>query len=219
MSLVRRRYDKAYFDSLFGRSHPHSPRNSRQLDLILSHKPQGRLLEIGCGRGDFLELASSKFDVSAIDISPYAKTQLPSVLENRVMIGDIEEMQLPHQSYDVVTAFNVLEHLRNPSETIHKIRQSLAPDGIFFGSVPCNHGLIGSAYTRLTNFFDRTHCSCFKVSTWRKVFHDAGLPDTDFFGEIILDNRVCLYNFSRYWSQFSLNMMFLSHKNSSSAPA
>lgn len=186
----------------------------RRLGLVLAHKTQGRLLDIGSGRGEFLELAATKFDVWSIDASPHAVSWLTPTLRNRVTIGDIENIPLPDPPYDVMTAFNVLEHLRRPVAAIHKICRGLAPDGIFVGSVPCNAGLLGSLHTAATNYFDRTHRSCYRVPVWRRAFQKAGLPGTRFFGEFMLDGSVCLYIFTPLWPHLSLNMMFVSRKSS-----
>src|SRR5512136_733987 len=128
-----------------------------RLELVLSHKPGGRLLDIGSGAGDFVQLAKSSFEVSAVDVSPYAATRLSPTVRRRLTIGDVESVPLPEPPYDVVTAFNVLEHLRKPLALICKVSSALAPDGIFVGSMPCNAGLIGSTYTAITKVFDRTH--------------------------------------------------------------
>ncbi len=186
----------------------------KRLELILAHRPRGKLLEIGGGGGEFLELAASRFDVWSIDVSPHAFSRLSPSLRDRVTIGDVESIPIPNPPYDVVTAFNVLEHLRRPSATIRKIRQALAPDGIFVGSVPCNAGLLGTVHTAITNYFDQTHRSCYRVAAWRKAFQKAGLPDTRLFGEFMLDGGVCLYIFTPLWPHFSLNMMFLARKPS-----
>ncbi|MEW6030029.1 MAG: class I SAM-dependent methyltransferase [Chloroflexota bacterium] len=219
MPITRRQYDQAYFDSFIYRSHPRSRRNVKRLQLILTHKPQGRLLEIGSGGGEFLQLAASKFDAWSMDVSPYAASRLSPSLKERVTIGDVESEAIPNPPYDVVTAFNVLEHLRRPLATIRKIRQALAPDGILVGSVPCNASLLGSVHTAITNHFDRTHRSTYKVATWRKAFQKAGLPDTRLFGEFMLDGGVCLYLFTPLWPHLSLNMMFLARKSAASTPA
>ncbi|HEY5984580.1 MAG TPA: class I SAM-dependent methyltransferase [Anaerolineales bacterium] len=212
MPLIRRRFDRDYFNSAFHRAHAHSPRNTQRLKLIMKHKRGGRLLEIGTGGGDFLERVAPRFDVRAIDISPYAGSRLPQALRERITVGNIEELALPASAYDVITVFNVLEHLRQPTEAIRKLVGALAPDGILVGSMPCNAGWLGSTYTKVTEFFDRTHISCYKVSAWREAFDAAGLPDTRFFGEVLLDGLFCLYIFTPRWPHLSLNLMFLARK-------
>jgi hypothetical protein len=50
------------------------------------------------------------------------------------------------------------------------------------------------------------------VSTWRKAFSKAGLGDTHFFGEIMLDGVLCKYIDTRLWPHIALNMMFVARK-------
>jgi SAM-dependent methyltransferase len=214
MSLFRRRFDQDYFESIFYRSQPGSRRNRKRLDLILAHKPGGRLLEIGCGRCDFLQLAASAFDVWAIDASPYAASLPGSELGGRVLVGDIESAPLAARSFDVIAAFNVLEHLRRPLAVLCKLHRALAPDGILVGSVPSNTKVVGTVYTAITNFFDRTHCSTYTVGKWRRAFEKAKLLEARFFGEIMLGSGACVYVLGPLWEHVALNMMFVAHKPS-----
>jgi len=210
MPLIRRRFDRSYFESILHPSHFLSRRNLKRFKLIQNQKTHGKLLEIGSGGGAFLKLAASRFEVWSIDISPYAVSKLPASLRERITIGDIENLPLPVQAFDVITAFNVLEHLRHPQGVLKKVYRALRPGGIFVGSVPCNASLIGTVHTAITNFFDRTHISCYKVETWRTAFREAGMRDVRLFGELMLDGRFCKYIRHPLWSHFSFNMMFVS---------
>jgi 2-polyprenyl-3-methyl-5-hydroxy-6-metoxy-1,4-benzoquinol methylase len=212
MPIFRRRFDQDYYDSLIYRTDPRSPRNRMRLDLVSAHMPGGRLLDIGIGRGDLIRLAAARFDVQAMDVSPHAASGLPPGLRRRVMVGDIEASQIPEPPYDVVTAFNLLEHLRRPLAVIRKVRRALKPGGVFIGSMPSNTHVIGALHTAITNYFDKTHRSCYKVSTWRKAFSRAGLGDTHFFGEIMLDGVLCKYIDTPLWPHIALNVMFVARK-------
>lgn len=214
MPMFRRRFDQAYFDSLIYRTDHRSPRNRLRLDLILAHTPRGRLLDIGIGRGDLIRLAAARFEVSAIDVSPHAASGLPLEIGQRVNVGDIEAVQIPEPPYDVVTAFNILEHLRHPLAVIRKVLGALKPGGVFIGSMPSNTHIIGALHTAITNYFDKTHRSCYKVSTWRKAFWKAGFEEVHWFGEIMLDGVICKYIDSRVWPHIALNLMFVARKTS-----
>jgi 2-polyprenyl-3-methyl-5-hydroxy-6-metoxy-1,4-benzoquinol methylase len=212
--MFRRRFDQEYFDSLIYRTDHRSPRNRMRLALVLAHARRGRLLDIGIGRGDLIRLAAASFEVWAMDVSPHAASGLPSELRRRVMVGDIEAVPIPEPPYDAVTAFNILEHLRHPLAVIRKVRQALKPGGVFIGSVPSNTHIIGALHTTITNYFDKTHRSCYKVSTWRKAFSKAGFEEVRLFGEIMLDGVICKYIDSRLWPHVALNLMFVARKTS-----
>lgn len=209
MPIFRRRFDRDYYESPLYRTDPRSPRNRMRLDLITAHMPRGRLLDIGIGRGDLIRIAAGRFDVRAMDVSPHAASGLPPELRQRLTVGDIEADAIPEPPYDVVTAFNILEHLRHPLAVIRKVRLSLKPGGVFIGSMPSNTHVIGALHTALTNYFDKTHRSCYKVSTWRKAFSKAGFRDSRYFGEIMLDGLMCKYIHSPLWPHVALNLMFV----------
>lgn len=212
MPLFRRRFDQDYYDSLIYQTDPRSPRNRMRLNLVSAHVPHGRMLDVGIGRGDLIRIAASKFDVWAMDVSPHAASGLPPELQQRVTVGDIETAEIPAPPYDVITAFNILEHLRRPLAVIRKLHAALAPGGVFIGSVPSNTHLIGALHTAITNFFDKTHRSCYRVSTWRKAFAKAGFGDPRLFGEVMLDGAMCKYIHAPLWPHIALNLMFVARK-------
>ncbi len=93
----------------------------KRLRAIERFQPGGKLLEIGCGTGLFLEeaLKSHRWDVTGIEPSrraaDYAKNQLNIPVYN----GRFSEIELPPGSFDVVVLWNVLEHLDQPFEDLN----------------------------------------------------------------------------------------------------
>lgn len=209
MTIIRRGYNKGYFQTTLHRSSPDSQRNRQRMRVVLGHHRRGRLLEVGPGTGTFLELAARWFDVEGIDISSHAVNGAPPKLVSKLRVGNIETAPLPRETYHVVAAFNILEHLREPEAVAQRIHRSLAPDGCLVGSVPCNHGPVGRFYTRLTNFFDRTHCSTLEPGQWRTLFRRAGFNFIRFFGEMPVGPRFSLHIHGQRWSRVSPNMMFV----------
>ena len=213
MTIRRTTYDKRYFESVFFRSRPNSPRNRNRLELILANKPKGKLLEVGPAKGEFLQLAASHFEVWGFEISSYAASRLPAPLRARAVVGDVEKSPLPDPPFDVIAAFNLLEHLHRPFPAIQKIFDALAPTGIFVGSVPCNGGLAGTVHSALTDLFDRTHVSNAKIGKWQEDFQRAGFQDVQLFGEVMIGPNHSKYIFARLWRYISFNMMFLCRKS------
>jgi len=74
------------------------------------------------------------FAVEGTERSAEAAAQAPA--EIPVHVGDLLDIVLPKESYDVITVWHVFEHVRQPSETIRKIRSLLRPGGRLIIAVP-----------------------------------------------------------------------------------
>ncbi|MCD6576622.1 MAG: class I SAM-dependent methyltransferase [Anaerolineaceae bacterium] len=212
MNLESKHYGRNYYEGIFSRSSHNSQRNRNRLEVILSNKREGKLLEIGCGKGEFLQLAAEHFQVEGIDISEYAVDSSKYLLNGRVRKEDIETSRLRANTYNVIAGFNVLEHLSKPGYAIHNIYNALENEGLFIGSVPYNATLIGKGYTALTNIFDPTHCSTYPPHRWDFLFKKIGFKKISYFGEVLLGKNLNAYLKNRYWNFLSLNMMFLCEK-------
>jgi SAM-dependent methyltransferase len=108
-------------------------------DIKKLHK-SGRLLDVGCAFGVLLKEADSQGFVSeGIDISGYAVKQC---LKNnlKAATGVITEVK-KNNYYDVVTAFEVIEHERDPLSTIKTVYQLLKPSGLLVMSIPDSNSL------------------------------------------------------------------------------
>jgi 2-polyprenyl-3-methyl-5-hydroxy-6-metoxy-1,4-benzoquinol methylase len=212
MSIIKRDYDNHYFENIFYQETKNSLRNQNRLRELKLHKSAGNLLEIGCGVGCLLDLAQKDFLISGIDISPYAISRAQEMLGAKVKAGNIESLPLPENHFDVVLAFNILEHLTTPQKSIQNIYQTLKPGGVLMGSVPNNFGLVGGLSTIVSNIFDRTHCSTYPTTKWHRLFRAQGYSKILFFGEITLGRNNCVYIKKPFWKYVSFNLMFICKK-------
>lgn len=208
----KKQYDKIYYEGILGGTLYNSQRNRNRLGEILSSKREGTLLEIGCGKGEFLRMAERYFQIEGIDISEYAIDSSKPFFNDRIKKENIEYSRLPANAYNVIAAFNVLEHLRNPDDSIRKVYNALKPDGIFIGSVPHNATLVGKSFTALTNIFDQTHCSTYPPNCWYSLFETTGFSKISFYGEIMLGKNLNSYLRHRFWRYMALNLVFLCEK-------
>jgi 2-polyprenyl-3-methyl-5-hydroxy-6-metoxy-1,4-benzoquinol methylase len=204
-------YDNSYFNSIYFKEKDNSQRNQLRLREILSYKKTGKLLEIGCGLGGFARMAREHFDVECFDFSDYAITSLRKVPGIKAIQGDIETAVLPTNMYDVVVAFNVLEHLSIPGNTIKKIRDCLVEGGILFGSIPNNHGFFGKILTRISVYVDGTHCSAYPLHKWKSLF-TVNFGRSELLGETPIGKNFSIYNRNKSWDQFSTNAIFICTK-------
>ncbi|MCD4753751.1 MAG: class I SAM-dependent methyltransferase [Anaerolineaceae bacterium] len=208
----KKKYGKIYYEGILGRSSNNSQRNRNRLRVILSRKREGTLLEIGCGKGKFLRMAEKHFQIEGIDISKYAVDSTKSFINGRIRREDVEHSHLQANTYNVIAAFNVLEHLRKPDLSICKIYNGLKDGGLFMGSVPYNATLVGKTHTALTNIFDPTHCSTYPPCRWHSLFETAGFRKISFCGEVMLGKNLSMYLRHRFWRVMAFNLIFLCEK-------
>jgi len=209
MRIIKKDYGHHYNENVIYREIANSQRNQKRLDLLLDRCASGKLLEIGCGTGGFLRLAESHFDVEGIDISKYAIQQIQPHFGERVRVGNVEQNSLPHNRYDAVIVYNILEHLRKPEKVVKRIYAALKPGGVMIGSVPNNQPFLGSFITRMGNFVDRTHVSTFRPEKWQHIYLHAGFSKIELFGEVNIGRNHCLYLHGACWPYLSFNLMFV----------
>jgi len=105
----------------------------------------GRLLDLGCGDGDFIFMAKDKFeecygvDVSSMRIERAKKTSKDRSDGDNIRFYkcDVdEELPFSNAFFDVVTCIAVLEHVFNPPNALDEIYRVLKPGGMFIVQVP-----------------------------------------------------------------------------------
>jgi SAM-dependent methyltransferase len=102
----------------------------RYVNYIKRYVPRGKWLDIGCGCGTLLKVASqSGFEVEGIEINP-ARLAYCRDAGLKAYGGDIEADLLPPSSYDVVSLINVFSHLRSPMTTFSSIHRILGDNGV-----------------------------------------------------------------------------------------
>lgn len=102
------------------------------LNLVRAYKPTGRLLDVGCAAGFFVELSlSAGYDASGFDVSDYATQEAAKLVgKSRIKTCSIGDSQYPANSFDVITLFDVFEHLSDPMADMKKLATYLKDDGV-----------------------------------------------------------------------------------------
>ena len=113
-----------------------------QVEFLKNHSVERlRLLDIGCGTGGFLKYAQGLgmetfgFDASRAQVE-YAKKEFPNVRCAYIPSEYIRVLGMTGLRFDVVTMWDVLEHVRNPLEFLRDVHDILRPGGLFFASIP-----------------------------------------------------------------------------------
>jgi SAM-dependent methyltransferase len=146
-------YDASYFD----RGNKYSPpgdstdpnmlNDEMKIKLVQEYVSSGRLLDVGCALGGFLQTARAKgFNVSGVEPSKCAADNASCKLGIEVANCDLKSAGLTEGSFDVITMWDSLEHLRNPNETLMEAWRLLKKDGLLFFST----GDASTPWARLT---------------------------------------------------------------------
>jgi len=108
-----------------------------RLREIESRRRGGRLLDVGCGNGFFLAFAQERgWDVHGVDTAPGGIREARKRLGDRVTLATLREAAYPPEYFDVVSLFEVFEHLPDPIDHLREIRRILKPGGGVCLSVP-----------------------------------------------------------------------------------
>jgi glycosyltransferase involved in cell wall biosynthesis/2-polyprenyl-3-methyl-5-hydroxy-6-metoxy-1,4-benzoquinol methylase len=98
----------------------------------------GRLLEVGCGDGDFLFSAEAEgWHATGIEYSAAACEKARRRLKNgEVICGELLPARLPAEKFDLCVLSDVIEHVRSPLDFLREIHRVLKPGGTLFIATP-----------------------------------------------------------------------------------
>jgi 2-polyprenyl-3-methyl-5-hydroxy-6-metoxy-1,4-benzoquinol methylase len=132
---TRRHYEKEYFpqDLSAGRKTIFS----HYLRLIDGFRKYNRILDVGSGHGSFLRLcASNGWECHGVEISQKATEFARHEFGLTIFNGPLGDAHYPDEFFDVVTLWNVLDHLTDPGHALKEIHRILRPGGGLFLRFP-----------------------------------------------------------------------------------
>lgn len=110
----------------------------RRLARFADRVPRGRLLDIGCSCGYFIEVArAAGYDASGVEFSRAAIAAAAPGIRERISNGNVNDLSaLAAGSYDLVTAFDIIEHTEDPVDFLRQARRLLRKGGAIVISTP-----------------------------------------------------------------------------------
>lgn len=137
-------------------------------------KGEGRsVLEIGCSIGSVTNLLSARgFKVWASDVSEYAVKNAKKLTPKATFLTIDVQKKIPlKKKFDIIIAFEVVEHLDDPQKAIVNMYNSLDKGGVLVFSSP---------YPHAWNYRDPTHINVKYPHEWVKMMKRAGLKKVAF---------------------------------------
>jgi SAM-dependent methyltransferase len=96
-----------------------------------------RVLDVGCGLGALLDVMNGRsFDGYGVEVGQGSAAFTSQRYPNRVHAGTVESAGYPDGFFDLVTMFDVIEHLEDPVVTLTEVKRILAPNGWLYVMTP-----------------------------------------------------------------------------------
>ena len=135
----------------------------------------GRLLDIGCASGKYLrQMGAVGWRLAGIEVDADAAVKALTVTPN-IFVGDPANAPFLPGSFDLITAFHVIEHLPDPLGALRNMLTWLAPAGLIIIEVPNASGVGAKLFGRYWAGFDvPRHLVHFTPETMNAMVEKAG---------------------------------------------
>ena len=105
----------------------------KSADLIeaRTNTSRGKLLDVGCGYGFFLkEMKLRGWDVEGVEVSQTGRQYSQDKWSIHVYSQPLEDLDIPENSFDVVTLFYLIEHVNDPLVLLREVNRIIRPGGL-----------------------------------------------------------------------------------------
>ena len=144
--------------------------------LATKNLETGKLLDIGCGVGDFLHTPEEKgWECMGVEPSEEAKAIAKKRIKANI-INSEELEQIPDNTFDLITMWHVLEHVDNLKWQVEQLQRLIKPNGRIVIAVPNYKSYDGQFYKEHWAAYDvPRHLNHFNKQTITKIFKTKGL--------------------------------------------
>lgn len=133
-------YDLARFKTAARRRHDHYLRALASVEAKIG---VATLLDVGCGSGAFLHAAKERgWSVSGVELSPVLARACRQATGVEVVNASFETAPLPANAYDLVSMWDMIEHVLDPVACVRRVGQLLKPGGVALFCTPDEDSLL-----------------------------------------------------------------------------
>lgn len=174
--------DKSYLETEIYRKRL----SENHLKYLMQFKRKGNILDVGCFAGFFPEIAGEKgWKTDGIEPSNWAK-KIAITRGVNIVGNSIESANLNKEFYDVITMWDVIEHLPNPHKAIKTLSTALKRKGIIVIGTPDIDSYVAKILKENFPYLVRMHLALYSRKTLKRLLEDNGLTvlDTKSYGRI-----------------------------------
>ena len=154
-------------------------------------QPERKLLEMGCGLGHLLGLLQDDFHCVGIDLIDYSieQTHLNAPKAEAFQMSADDLSAFESNSFSVVVALHLVEHLPNPEHTIQQVNRILKPGGLWLFATPHPDYSMRRFKDRDNDAIgkDKTHINVHPPQQWRAWCEQNGFKMLKHFGDGLWD--------------------------------
>lgn len=151
---------------------------SQKIKLVEKHTntTEKKLLDIGCGTGDFLATAKKhSWNIAGVEPDENALQIATEKTETEIHSNEVLS-KMDDQSFDAITMWHVLEHVPNLKEHISTLKRLLKPNGTIFIAVPNFNSHDANLYKEFWAAYDvPRHLWHFSQGSIKKLFSQENM--------------------------------------------
>lgn len=149
--------------------------------MTLAHEPVGKLLDVGCGGGRFLNRMKKRgWLAEGSDFDEQAAKKVTARYGIKTYVGDLTQCALPANSFDVITMSQTIEHLYDPHATLRESLRILKPGGLLVMTTPNVNSLGADEFGAFWRGWEAPrHLHLFSVESLQRLTRRAGFEVTE----------------------------------------
>jgi SAM-dependent methyltransferase len=167
--------------------------------VIRHHPGHGRVLDVGCSTGNFLDIMRQYgWQTHGVEPNPGAAAYAREQLGLPVFNGTLDDARFGADTFDAVTLWDVIEHLPDPAGSLREIARILKPNGLLVVATPQLDSMDAKLFGRFWIGYELPrHLTVFSRCTLSKMTELAGfrlLARRCFYGSYF-----AFYSSVRFW--------------------
>ncbi|MBW3019077.1 class I SAM-dependent methyltransferase [Candidatus Woesearchaeota archaeon] len=167
----------------------------KRIDYLGKFSKGGKLLDVGCAHGFFMDKARKKWDVMGVDISKYACDFGKTKLKLNILNKTLEDAAFPDNYFDVVTIWSFLDHCTDPLKLFQEIHRILKVGGVLafnISNVDSFRAIVNNENWRPIR--PPEHLYYYSINTVNRYLSKTGFGKTTYFGKNEIGIRHVLQN-------------------------